>query len=342
MKFANRSHILVLGCALVFIGLSVHLMASEDQEKCGFLQIPVGFPEVEFPADNAFQPIRWELGKRLFYDPVLSIDSSLSCASCHLPQNAFSDHKALSPGVFGRPGVRNAPSLANVAYHPYFLREGSVPTLEMQVLVPIQEQNEFAHNIVDIAALISRNESYVAMSFAAYNRPPDAFVITRAIATFERTLLSGYSSYDRFIQFGEKSAMNEQALRGMQLFFSDRVHCTNCHSGFNFTNYAFANNGLDTNYSDIGRMRFTGSESDKGLFKVPSLRNVEVTAPYMHNGSLPTLEDVVHHYNQGGFPHPNKSAEIQPLYLSSNEEADLVAFLQALTDTSFIHNSLFR
>jgi cytochrome c peroxidase len=316
--------------------------AAKGQESSDYLHIPAGFPDVEFPTDNAFTPLRWELGKRLFYDPVLSIDSSISCASCHLPQKGFSDQRAFSPGVFGRDGVRNAPSLANVAYHPYFLREGSVPTLEMQVLVPIQEQNEFAHNIVDIAAQISRQADYVAMSFAAYNRPLDAFVITRAIATFERSLLSGYSNYDQYIQYGDKSAMSDQAIRGMQLFFSDSVHCTQCHGGFNFTNYTFANNGLDTAYSDIGRMRFTGAATDNGLFKVPSLRNVAVTGPYMHDGSLQTLQQVVSHYNLGGLAHPNKSEVIQPLHLSIDQEHALVTFLESLTDSSFLQDPLYR
>ena len=161
-----------------------------EEAKSSRLITPAGFPAVDFPEDNAFSNARWELGKRLFFDPILSIDSSISCGSCHKPSLAFSDAVAFSPGVFNRPGVRNTPTLANVAYHPYFLREGSVPTLEMQVLVPIQEHNEFSHNIVAIAEQLNWQPSYVQQSQEAYGRNPDAFVITRAIATFQRTLLS--------------------------------------------------------------------------------------------------------------------------------------------------------
>ena len=335
-----------MSMCLVFLGL----LAAAGSEVEGWLlpvpsnepEVPAGFPPVIFPDDNGYTEERWALGKKLFFDPILSLDSSISCASCHLPEYGFSDNRSLSPGILNRPGVRNAPSLANVAYHPYFLREGSVPTLEMQVLVPIQEENEFAHNIVDIAAQLNRDSTYVAMSLAAYNRPPDAFTITRALATFERTLISGNSPYDQFVTLGKTDALSEEEQAGMALFFSDRLQCSTCHGGFNFTDYRFANNGLDTAYADIGRMRFSGKESDRGLFKVPSLRNVAVTGPYMHDGSIATLQEVVAHYNSGGALHPNKSPLIQPLNLSASEKQQLVAFLFALTDSAFISNPLLQ
>ena len=170
---------------------------------------------------------------------------------------AFSDHTPVSFGVEDRLGTRNAPSLANVAYQPYFLREGGVPTLEMQVLVPIQEHNEFDFNIVLLAERLNDDTSYVKMAMNAYNRAPDAFVITRAIACFERSLLSGNSPYDQYIKNNNTNAMTDAQIRGMNLFFSDRTNCSTCHSGFNFTNYAFENNGLYIQYADIGRMRLT-------------------------------------------------------------------------------------
>ena len=302
-------------------------------------EVPEGFPPVVYPEDNTFTADRYELGRRLFYDPILSADSSISCASCHLPELAFSDQVALSPGIYGRPGVRNAPSLANVAYHPYFLREGSVPTLEQQVLVPIQEENEMAHNIVAIASAMERDSSYVAMSISAYNRPPDAFVITHALATFERTLLSGNSRYDQLMRQEEGAAFGQLERQGMELFFSDRTNCSVCHGGFNFTDYRFANNGLDTSYADIGRMRFTGKQEDLSLFKVPSLRNIALTAPYMHDGSIATLEEVVHHYNTGGKAHPHRDPLIRPLHLSSEEEQAIVAFLKTLSDPDFVSSA---
>lgn len=306
------------------------------------VQPPAGFPPIPFPADNAFTEARWQLGKKIFHDPILSIDSSISCASCHKIQHALADENALSPGVFGRPGKTNAPSLANVAYHPYFLREGGVPTLEMQVLVPIQEDNEFAHNIVAIADQMAGVPEYVAMSQAAYGRDPDAFVITRALSTYERTLLSGNSPFDQYYYQGKRNALNTAERRGFNLFSSPKAGCTHCHDGFNFTDYSFQNTGLYLQYDNIGRMRHTGDSADLALFKVPSLRNVGLTPPYMHNGSISTLAQVIEHYNGGGEAHPHKSAYVRPLGLTEQEKQDLLAFLESLSDPSFLSNPDFQ
>jgi cytochrome c peroxidase len=306
------------------------------------LQVPQGFPPVPFPADNALTEARWKLGKKLFYDPVLSVTGTHSCGSCHKTQFAMADNLATSPGILDRPGTRNAPSLANVAYQPYFLREGSLPSLEMQVLVPIQEANEFNHNIVDIAADLSGDSTYVQMSRAAYGRLPDPFVITSAISTFERTILSGNSPYDQYVTQGCNEAMSTSQLKGMTLFFSSKTDCYQCHGGFNFTDYALANNGLYAVYPDIGRMRFTGDSADLAKFKVPSLRNVGLTAPYMHDGSMQSLTDVVAHYDRGGADHPSKSSLIRPLHLKESEKQDLIAFLHALTDDHFVNDPRFQ
>lgn len=305
------------------------------------MEIPRGFPEVTFPADNEFSLARWQLGKKLFYDPVMSVDSSISCASCHRADLAFSDNIDFSLGVQDRLGIRNAPSLANVAYHPYFTREGGVPTLEMQVLIPIQEHIEFDFNIVLLAERLNSDTIYLQMAQQAYERVPDPFVITRALACFERSLLSGYSAYDQFEQYGLEEALSTKARRGMDLFFGPRTNCSTCHSGFNFTNYAFENNGLFEQYADEGRFRLTGKEEDRGLFKVPSLRNVALTAPYMHDGSIPTLEEVVEHYRCGGQPHPNKNKLLQALDLNDTEKNDLIEFLKSLTDETFTTHPLF-
>ena len=311
------------------------LIQGSDQKE--ILRIPEGFPNMSFPSDNEFSESRWVLGKKLFFDPILSIDSTISCASCHKPSISFSDDVALSNGVKDRMGVRNSPSLANVGYHPYYLREGGVPTLEMQVLVPIQEHNEFNHNIVDISEQLLTIPEYVELSQTAYNRNPDPFVITRAIATFERSLISGNSAYDLY-QNGNNNALSSQEIKGMNLFFSSKTNCSSCHGGFNFTDYSFQNNGLFTNYEDIGRMRITNDSSDLALFKVPSLRNVMLTAPYMHSGQIKTLEEVIEHYNNGGVNYFNKSTEIVPLNLTNSEKTDLLAFLKSLTDYEFISN----
>lgn len=305
------------------------------------LAVPEGFPAPVFPEGNELTPERWALGKRLFFDPVLSKDNTVSCASCHLPELGFTDGKAVSEGVEGRLGTRNAPTLGNVAYHPYFTREGGVPTLEMQILVPIQEHAEFDFNILLIAERLNADNSYSQASRAAYGRAPDAFVITRSIACFERTILSGGSRYDQFLN-GKNSALTAAERRGKDLFFSEKLACSQCHGGFNFTNYAFENNGLYEDYPDPGRFRLTGEEADRALFKVPTLRNVDVTAPFMHDGSLPTLEAVVEHYNSGGKNHPHKSGLVKPLGLTAAEKADLLAFLEALTDNDFLDNPKFR
>ena len=305
------------------------------------MEIPDGFPEIDFPEDNTFSKARWELGKKLFFDPVMSLDSSVSCASCHEPNLAFSDDVTFSLGVEQRIGVRNAPTLANVAYHPYFTREGGVPTLEMQVLVPIQEHVEFDFNIILLAERLNADSTYIKMADQAYGRTPDAFVITRALACFERSLLSGNSPFDQYSTQNKLNALTDAQKRGMDLFFSDRANCSKCHSSFDFSNYAFENNGLYESYDDEGRFRLTGIENDRALFKVPSLRNVELTAPYMHDGSFATLEEVVDHYNIGGGNHPHKSHLIKPLDLTKAEKEDLIQFLKSLTDESFINNPLF-
>ncbi|HRI61517.1 MAG TPA: cytochrome c peroxidase [Saprospiraceae bacterium] len=306
------------------------------------LVVPQGFPAPVFPADNELTQARWALGKKLFYDPVMSSDSTISCASCHHAAKAFSDTVAFSPGVAGRPGTRNAPTLANIGYHPYFTRDGGVPTLEMQILVPIQEHNEFDFNILLIVERLLRDSTYIRMSREGYGRDPDAYVITRSIACFERTMVSGQSRYDAYFFQGENTALTAAEKRGMDLFFSKKTDCSQCHADFNFTNYAFENNGLYADYPDPGRFRLTGLETDLARFKVPTLRNVTLTAPYMHDGSMPTLEAVVAHYNSGGQTHPNKSALIRPLGLTADERADLVAFLRSLTDEKFVNNPKFR
>ncbi|MFZ1705375.1 MAG: cytochrome c peroxidase [Saprospiraceae bacterium] len=306
------------------------------------MELPDGFPPMAFPGDNHYTRDRWELGKKLFYEPLLSLDGKVSCSSCHHPQFAFSDTTSVSKGSEGVLGSRNAPSLSNVGYHPYFLREGGVPTLEMQTLVPIDEHAEFNNNIVKITEKLSTIETYREMALKAYGNEINPFVITRAIANFERSLLSGTSTYDLFIQNKEAKNMTSDARKGMELFFSQKTNCNACHSGFNFTNYTFQNNGLYVDYKDVGRQRLTGKQEDQALFKVPSLRNISVTAPYMHDGSIKTLEEVVEHYNMGGQAHPHRSTMIRPLGLTSHEKRQLVAFLLSLEDTYFNYNPIFR
>ena len=302
----------------------------------------MGFAEMTYPEDNTPTAARIELGRKLFFDPELSRDRSVACVSCHQPDYAFADPRRVSPGVDGRLGTRNSPSLMNVGYQPYFMREGGVPTLEMQALVPIQEHVEFDMNILEVAERLEQIPQYVEQSLQAYGRIPDAYVITRALAAYQRTLVSANARFDLFLRFNDPTLLTIQERRGMSLFFSDDVGCAGCHSMPYFTTHGFANNGLHEAYADPGRYRLTLEDRDRGVFKIPSLRNIAVTGPYMHDGSLFSLEQVVKHYNDGGVDHPNKDPRIRPLGLSEEQRADLVAFLHSLTDEEFVNSPALR
>ena len=299
------------------------------------------FPSVIHPELNSPTALRVQLGRMLFYDPILSRDSTVSCANCHKQQFAFADSLAFSLGVEERQGTQNAPSLVNVAYAPYFTRAGGVPTLEMQILVPIQETHELDFNIVLAGKRLANDSLYKAMSLTAYERAPDPYVITRAIAAFERSLVSNESPYDLYYYHNKKNALSPSAQRGLQLFMSDRSNCSSCHTPPHFSDFSFKNNGLYTHYADSGRIRLTYKEEDRALFKVPSLRNSNNSAPYMHDGSIQSLAAVIQHYNQGGKAHKHKSPLIRPLHLSAKEQKDLLAFLEALSDPSVLRNPAF-
>jgi len=330
----------VLIVSTLFLGACRKDLQIENTEEI-VMQLPEGFPSILFPIGNEYTKERWELGKKLFYDKAMSKNYAVSCASCHHPNSAFSDTVSLSLGDNNEIGTSNAPTLANVAYHPYYTRAGGVPTLEMQILVPIQEHNEFNTNILDLAERFKSDIEYNKAANVAYGRDFDSYVIVRAIANFERSLLSGHSSFDQYCQ-GKKKSLSQQQITGMNLFYSAKTNCSQCHSGFNFTNYSFENNGLSTNYADNGRMRLTKLESDRDRFKVPTLRNINLTAPYMHDGSIKTLKEVVAHYNQGGVYHKNKSEFVKPLNLSEEEKNNLVLFLESLSDDSFNNNKYFK
>lgn len=320
--------ILAITVSLLMGGL---FLASEQE---GFdLQIPKGFPEPEIPADNQMTLARVELGRRLFFDPMLSMDSTRSCGSCHIPSLSFTDGRKVSEGIKGRTVTRNAPSLANMAYMTSFMRDGGVPTLEMQVEAPIQEHNEMDLSLQFVARRIMKNPEYVKMSQLAYEREPDPFVVTRAIAAYERTLISGNSAFDRYSN-GNQNALTDDEKAGYEVFKSNG--CENCHSGFLFTDQSLKNNGLYLHYPDSGRMRITKDASDRAMFKVPSLRNVAVTAPYMHDGSLTSLTQVIEHYRSGGKAHHNRSEFIKPLNISDKEAEQLIAFLRSLSDLTFL------
>ncbi len=300
------------------------------------LEIPAHFPAIDFPEDNELTVKRVELGRRLFYDTRLSADNTISCASCHHQELAFSDGLRVSEGIEGRLGKRNAPTLGNVVYQERLFGEGGVPNLEIQILAPIGDENEFAHDVVQIESDLRSDATLNGLSKLAYNREIDIYVITRAISCFERTMITGNSRYDQFLNEGLELTEEEEV--GRELFFGEQLKCGTCHSGHNFTDGGFHNIGLYLTYEDEGRYRITNDEADKGKFKTPTLRNIELTAPYMHNGSIGTLEEVVEHFNSGGLGHENQSELVVPLELTEQEKSQLLAFLKSLTDNEFINN----
>lgn len=310
--------------------------AGPDPDPAYQWSLPAGVTPPPVPDDNALTEGRVALGKRLFYDPILSLDSTVSCASCHRPEKGFADSESISPGVKGRLGFRNAPTLTQVGYSPYFFAEGGAPTLELQALGPIDNHTEFGFSAAELYERLREHPEYNELAQAYYGRDFDLYVLTRAIAAFERTLVSYRSPFDRFLYQGEESALTPAQRRGWNLFRSDALQCRSCHSGFAFSSYQFANVGLYQKYEDEGLTRRTMLPEDIGKFKIPTLRNIALTAPYMHDGSLPDLESVVTHFNSGGRGHTNQSALIRPLQLSEQEQADLVAFLHALTDSAMI------
>lgn len=305
------------------------------------LEKPPHFPEVNSPDDNQLTENRVELGKILFYETALSIDSSISCATCHLQHLGFTDGKAKSVGVQNRVGARNAPALINLGYDKFFFHDGGVTSLETQAMSPINNELEMDFDIHLAAARLAKSEVYQRLAMESYGREMSAFVLVRALAAFQRTLISGNSPFDAYFYEGDETALNESQKNGKAIFFG-KGGCFNCHNGFNLTNFSFENNGLYENYADKGRLRISLQAEDEGKFKVPTLRNIEKTAPYMHDGSLPTLAAVIEHYNSGGKNHANQSNFVKPLNLTEQEKADLVNFLHALTDEEFLTNPSFK
>ena len=310
----------------LFIGL---ILWSCVPDESVFEGLNTTYPVLEYPADNPNNAAAASLGERLFFDPILSVDSSISCGSCHKPELGFATNDRVTPGVGGVLGKRNSPSLLNVGYQPYFMREGGVPSLEMQVLVPLGDATEMAHNVVDAVRRLNRNTSYRNEFLTVYGDTASAFLLVRALANFERTLVDFDAPFDHFIQ-GDATSLSNEAIKGGKLFYG-KAACVQCHSGVLLTDFGFANNGTAiVDSTDYGRELLTNESGDRYVFKVPSLRKVQITAPYMHDGSVSTLADVVEQYNTGGANHSYTDSRIEPLGLSGSEKAQLVAFLEAL------------
>jgi cytochrome c peroxidase len=288
------------------------------------------------PEDNPITPEKIKLGKLLFEDKRLSGDNTVSCASCHHQAHAFSDTTSVSEGLDGLFTTRNSPPLFNLGYHPSYFRDGGAPTLEIQVIAPIENEIEMDMNVVELCKKLNDLGDYEFMSNEIFGTEITPFVISRSISTYLRTLVSGKSRYDDYLK-GNENALTIMEKEGFEIF-KGKANCISCHSGVNFTNYAFENNGLYTNYMDGGRSIITALPQDEGKFKVSSLRNLSFTGPYMFDGSLNTLEDVIEHYNAGGNNHINKSDEVFQLNLTVQEKEALLAFLLSLNDDNFVSN----
>ena len=219
------------------------------------------------------------------------------------------------------------------------MRDGVNPSLEAQVLVPIHEKNEFDFHILLVVERLKKRSDYIDLFQKAYNSIPTPNFVTKAIACYERTLISGNSRFDLYYYQNSTSSLSKSELRGMDLFFN-KLNCVQCHSGFNFSNGEVVNNGLYAEYKDIGKMRVSLLEKDNGCFKVPTLRNIAITGPYMHDGSIISLEEVIDHYSKGGNANKNRHEFIKPFDITEREKNDLVSFLKSLTDSSFIEDYL--
>jgi cytochrome c peroxidase len=276
----------------------------------------------------AWTPPMAALGKRLFSEPQLSGDGSVSCATCHDPDRAFTDGVARARGVRGQSGTRNTPTLVNRGIGRVQFWDGRAANLEQQALGPIQAPVEMDLAIAEAVARLARDASYREQFHSVFGGEPTAERLGAALAAYERTIYSVDSPFDRFVA-GDPNALSPAAQRGLELFGA-KARCGECHSGPNFTDEAFHSLGVS---ADTGRGGVTGVAQDVGAFKTPTLREIGRTAPYMHDGSLATLADVVDYYDRGCSPHPNLSSKIVKLGLTAQERSDLVEFLEALSGT---------
>jgi cytochrome c peroxidase len=305
---------------------------------------PLGLPPVYWPEDNQYSAEKWELGYLLYFDKRLSSDGTVACASCHSPNYGYTDGAAVSTGMGGQKGGRSAPTVINRAYSLFQFWDGRAPTLEAQAKGPIANPIEMTNQKSESAAhsaIVSRLASvpgYVERFKEVFGTEnPSIDHVAHAIATFERTVLSGNAPYDRY-KAGDKTAMTDSQVRGMDVFFK-KAACDSCHLGFNFTEGSYANIGIgmDKPAPDLGRYVVSGREEDKGAFKTPTLREIEHSGPYMHDGRFKTLEEVVEHYDKGGIKNPQLDSRIKPLKLSAPDKADLVSFLKALSGEGWQH-----
>ena len=292
--------------------------------------------EMEVPLDNPMFPEKIELGRKLFFDTRLSSDGTVSCATCHDPSKAFTDQLPLSNGVDGKKSMRNAISLLNVGSMKTLMFDAHIESLEIQALVPIRDETEMNSSIPELINRLKAIPEYQNAARSIFKRDFDPWVLTRSLAAFQRSLVSDNAKFDQWKR-GEVT-LTAAELNGWKLF-SEKLYCTQCHPPPFFTTRGAANNGLYADYTgmeDQGRFRIDIDSTQIGTFKIPSLRNNELTFPYMHDGSLKSIDDVIQHYEQGGKQHALQSTIIQPFKLNSRERMELKSFLKTLTDTTYL------
>jgi cytochrome c peroxidase len=305
------------------------------------LNTPLGLPPILVPRDNPPTAETIALGRSLYYDPILSVDNSVSCATCHNPDLAFGDPKPVSIGVGHKFGVRNSPTVLNSVYYSLQFWDGRAASLEKQAEGPVQNQVEMAHSLRGVEERLNANPEYRTEFERAFGPGEITFAeVGKAIASFERTLVSGNSPFDRWYYGHEEKAVSDSVKRGFEVFRDPkRGNCAVCHTVGEkyalFTDNKFHNIGVgvtDEKVSDVGRFKETERPEDMGSFKTPSLRNVAITAPYFHDGSRQTLKQAMDYYVGGGNSNPNLDQEMHPLnFLTAQERADLIAFLESLT-----------
>ncbi len=322
-----------------FVFGSVVLLVGEGARAEGevALKLPLGLQEesLYIPSDNPLTAEKIDLGRLLYFDKRLSTDNTVSCASCHHPRFGCGDGQPVSTGVREQKGARSAPTTINRAFSKEQFWDGRAADLEEQAKGPIANPIEMGFTHDGVVARLKGIRGYrerFEKVFGTENLTIDR--VAQAIAAYERTILSGNSPYDRF-QAGDKSALSAPAQRGLALF-EGKASCVRCHTGFNFTDEGFHNLGVGwetkkKELRDTGRFQVTKEEKDKGAFKTPTLRNITETAPYMHDGSQKTLEEVVEYYNKGGESNPFLDPQMKPLGLTAEEKKDLIEFLRALT-----------
>ncbi len=312
------------GWGLLWTASLVAGSAASAQEPAA----PLGLKPVPVPADNPMTEATIELGRRLYFDKALSSDRTISCASCHDPARGWSNGEPFATGVDGQVGGRNSPTVINTAYQKFQFWDGRAGSLEEQALGPIQNPIEMNLTLDEAVKRLSESDDYRRRFREAFGTEVTAEGIGKAIAAFERTIVSGNAPYDRF-KARETAALSEAAQRGMKLFFG-KANCSACHVGPNFTDNGFHNLGvgIDDPNPDLGRQVVTGQLGDRGSFKTPTLREIARTAPYMHDGRFATLREVVAYYNQGGTDNPQLDEEVFPLKLTDQELDDLVRFLE--------------